>query len=122
MYSEAYQKKRVRDLEIQEAADFGNGEKFVAMSSERQKLFETFIGYLLDQGLEVEFYLSPLPVQVCSKKPVFKAVETYLRSYASDRGIRIRGSYNARKYGLSLADFYDGMHPRKEVYDSIMNN
>lgn len=92
------------------------------MSAERQKIFETFIGYLLDQGVAVEFYLSPLPAQVCSKKPVFETVEAYLCSYASHHGIPVRGSYHASKYGLSIADFYDGMHPRKEVYDLIMNN
>lgn len=120
MYSGDYQKKGVTALEIQAAADFGNSERFVTVSERRRKIFETFIGYLLEQGLVVEFYLSPLPEQVCSKKPVFKTVEAYVVSYASDHNIRVRGSFDSRKYGLSLADFYDGMHPRKQVYDSIM--
>lgn len=121
-YSENYRNNGVTAADIQIAVDYGDGENFRTLSEERQKTFELFVDYLRARGLNVEFFLAPLPSEVCGRRPVFKEVEAYVSAYAARQGIPVWGSYNARKYGLSLADFYDGMHPRKEVCDSIMNN
>lgn len=111
---------RSQPRDIQQAADYGNGEKFVALWKERQMLFETFVGYLQAQGLTLEFFPAPLSQEVLDKNPVFKTVEIHVNSYASDHRIRVRDSYDCRRYGLSIADFYDRMHPKKYVSDLIM--
>lgn len=119
-YSEEYRNRGVGASEIQAAADYGNGERFVSISVERQKMFGAFITYLQGHGVKVEFLLTPFPEEVLRKKPVFRNVEAYVRSFASQRNIPIRGSYDCTEYDLAVSDFYDGLHLRKYIYDLIM--
>lgn len=121
-YSEDYRNNEVTAADIRIAVDYGNGENFRTLSEERQKTFELFVAYLRDRGVQVEFFLAPLPNEVCGRRPVFKEVEAYVSAYAARQGIPVRGSYDCDTYNLTLSDFYDGLHPRKEIYDSIMNN
>lgn len=119
-YSADLQNKGVTVSEIQAAADFGHSESFVSMSEDRKRMFETFVGYLQGLGVEVEIFLAPFPVEVLNKKPVFTEVEAYIRSYASKHDIRVWGSYDGCRYGLSIHDFYDGMHSKKHVSNLIL--
>ena len=81
-----------------------------------QELFEKFIEYLTSNGVEVIFLLppyNPLTYDLIIKKNKFKVIldaEKYLTGLAKNKNIKIYGSYDAHKYGLTHEQFKDCNH------------
>ena len=76
---------------------------------------------ILQDGVEVVFFLSPYHPLVyrhlvhSEEYRIVTDVEGYFRSVAAKKGIRIIGSYDPARIGLTESDFYDGMHPKPEA-------
>ncbi|MDD2369685.1 MAG: hypothetical protein PHQ90_10310 [Sulfuricurvum sp.] len=90
------------------------------------QLFEDFIDYLQKHGVEVEFFLPPyhpIVYDYISKNIKYHNVlnvEDYLNNFAHHHKIKIVGSYNPHKYGLTSKDFTDGMHSKSYVSAKIL--
>lgn len=80
---------------------------------------------MVNAGVEVEFVLIPYPPQVYNVlENDFLAVievENFVRQYAKNLQVEIKGSYNPSEYKLKNVDFYDGMHIKPEKINSILN-
>lgn len=120
-YSLAYRTRGVSAQDLLDAINYGGGERFVRMAAERQELFESFVAYLLNQGVEVELFLAPLPSEVTENSKMPALVAAYLSAFAQEKGVLVQGSYSAEQYGLTVANFYDGLHPEQSVYDTILS-
>jgi hypothetical protein len=100
--------------------------KFHSLSN--TQLFEDFIGYLREHGVEVILFLPPyhpLTYGLLANKDeykVIKEVEKYLRSYALCHGIKLLGSYDPQRCKLKGADFFDGMHLRDTGAKTLLAN
>lgn len=95
--------------------------EYVDLSPQRKEIFEKFVRYLLDHAIEVKILLVPVPVQVSSVRPVVDKVEQYVRSMAAKNALTVLGTYDAQKYNLTDADFHDGFHVRRSVYNTIFS-
>ena len=100
----------------QGAVSYQNAHKMKELGSEKKQAFETLIGFLINNGVDVIFYLAPLSITQSKisfdkrENIVFKDVEAYLRGFAEKNNIKIVGGYDARKYNLSDNNFIDYMH------------
>lgn len=103
-------------------------ERSKELDSERVKIFDKFIQYLLIQNVTPVFYLSPYHDIVYQKfisEPEFALVpktELYIRNYAKKNNITVIGSYDPTPFNLSSSDFYDWVHPRPEAIARIFEN
>jgi hypothetical protein len=86
------------------------------------ELFEDLLHYLKANGMRVVLLLPPLHpavYQSCLHDPRYRItlkVEAYVRQVARDNDIAVVGSFDPGSYGLSGADFADGIHG----HDSVM--
>ncbi|HPM11150.1 MAG TPA: hypothetical protein PK941_11970 [Paludibacter sp.] len=89
------------------------------------KLFEDFIAYLQQNGIEVIFLLPPyhpITYNLLVKDPKYKIimdVEIYLKNLASSRNLKITGSYNPQNDNFSSVDFSDGKHGKDIVMKKL---
>lgn len=89
--------------------------------------FESFVGEMLQDGINVIFYLPPYhPVTYRSlmssdQFKIIKTVQEYFEEFAKNRGIQVYGSYNPDDYHLMDSDFYDGTHPKESAALKIFN-
>jgi hypothetical protein len=98
---------------------------------ERCRVFEAFVNELLQSGTAVEFFLPPpnpwlfeaatQELQKSGKSNPTAETEAYLRSFAAQHGIRVRGSYDPRRAGVTEEDFVDLVHLRREAIERIWN-
>ncbi len=85
------------------------------------KQFEAMVEYLLEKGIEVEFYLPPWPptfYDYCVSTEAYQGVteiEKYLRLYAKKLGIVVRGTYDPNLAGVSNEDLSDYQHLKPEI-------
>lgn len=110
-------KKRIEDKAI-------GYEKF---NPQLVDLFEQYISYLQDNGIEVIFYLGPYhpatykQILESSKYDIVCDVEIYLRTFASEKGIKIIGSYDPAVADVGIEDFHDWVHARREAVARIFH-
>lgn len=93
---------------------------FDALPADKLALFDEFIRYGRQNGVNFIFVLvpyHPLAYYVMSDAQSqlecyngFFAVEPWLREYAAENHIPLYGSYDAESLGLIGDDFYDGLH------------
>lgn len=85
------------------------------------KQFEAMVEYLLERGIAVEFYLPPWPptfYEYCAAKEEYLGaieIEKYLRFYAREHEIMVRGTYNPALIGVTNEDLSDYQHLKPEV-------
>jgi hypothetical protein len=83
------------------------------------------VSYLQSKQVNVVFYLAPYhPVVykallLSPKQKVIVDIEKYYRDFAQKHQLKILGSYDPSKVGLSEKDFYDDMHASKEGVEQI---
>lgn len=119
-YGALYRKASRDEVEKRAKETFNNrvysfGE-FTRLSEHYKFLFASFIEYLQNKQIEVEFFFTPyhpIVYNFFKGNPdfnmVFKA-EDYFLSYATSHQIKIYGSFNPEKYSLDNSYFYDGFH------------
>lgn len=92
-----------------------------------KELNNTFIALLdhYNKNYEVILLLAPYhPLaykKILEEKQIIVEIENRIRSIASDRGIKVIGSYDPSKSNCSNEEFYDGAHPKGVCIHRIMN-
>jgi hypothetical protein len=87
------------------------------------RMFEAFVSDLLESGIVVEIFLPPVnpwqfdrvqgEFQQAGKTLPSTATEAYVRSFAEQHRVRVRGSLDPRRAGVSEEDFIDFVHLRR---------
>lgn len=86
------------------------------MSKEDIQSYENLIAYLSDRGTEIIIYMQPFSITQCeyiyeqNTNPAFSMVEEYLHKLGREKGIKVVGGYDSRKYNITDDDFIDFMH------------
>jgi hypothetical protein len=89
------------------------------------ELFESFILYLKNNGVNVILYLppyNPISYDLLSNNKKYMMInetEKYLLKFSNKNDIKIVGSYNPHKYNFTYKDFFDGMHGLDNTYNVI---
>ncbi|HTC00352.1 MAG TPA: hypothetical protein VK705_06685 [Ferruginibacter sp.] len=100
-------------------------EQFDSLSPKSILLFNLLIRDFKKHNVNIVFFLPPyhpIVYNVVERKyPMVIKTESYILKYAKMNSIKIYGSYNPRKVGLSGADFYDGMHCKEKGIKIILN-
>ncbi|WMJ80773.1 hypothetical protein RBU49_00585 [Clostridium sp. MB40-C1] len=90
--------------------------------------FEKFINLMQQDGVQIEFFLSPYHPYVykklmdSSEYRIVDKVEKYFIQFAKSKGITVYGSYDPVTIGCTEDDFYDGMHIKTSGVKKIFNN
>lgn len=94
---------------------------FDGISPVLQQQFELFLDEMQADGVQVALFLSPyhndyyrhMAAQADNYREIL-GVEELVRGIAAQRGIPVVGSYDPEQCGLTIFDFYDGMHCSSE--------
>ena len=90
-----------------------------------EDIWEKLISYLQSEHVNVVFFLAPYhPIVynsflVSEQNKRIVEFENYYRDFAKRHKLKILGSYDPSKVGLSENDFYDGEHASKEAVEKI---
>jgi len=101
---------------------------YLELDPKRRNLFELFVKHLTHNNIEVIFFLSPYHPRnyhVYSTDKRYSSVisfEKYVRAFAAGKkNVRVIGSLNPGPYKLNSADFYDGMHIKRNTVVRILS-
>lgn len=95
---------------------YKNVNNMTEMSDEDIQSYENLISYLSDRGTEIIIYMQPFSITQCeyiyeqNTNPAFSMVEEYLHELGRDKGIKVIGGYDSRRYNITDDDFIDFMH------------
>lgn len=120
-YSIEYEQKLITQKDISDALSYGNINNMKKLDKNIQQNFELFISYLQNLNTNIVFFITPLPSEVYSQNNIFSKIEIYLNDYAKKKNIKVLGSYDPIRNNLTTTDFHDGLHPKQNVYDNIIN-
>ena len=99
--------------------------KMHAFNPKSFRAFEVLIDSMLAKGILVELILPPFHPYVYNKISLhdenIKIVEDKFRTFAKERQIALRGSYNPQKIGCNEKDFLDTQHFTDGCYKKILN-
>lgn len=97
-------------------------EGFTRFDADLQMQFEALIDRMQSDGIQLVFVLIPyhpttyeLSTVHAERFPAFFDVEPYYYRLAKEKGIPIYGSYDPLVSGCVHADFYDGLHIKREA-------
>lgn len=102
-----------------------NGMAFLANypepDAERLAIFEAWIQYMQEKGINVFFFLGPYPpaeydhaLENAEEYGGFLGTEEAIRALGRKYNIPVYGSYDPYAVPVENSDFYDGLHPRYE--------
>lgn len=101
-------------------------EEYFAPDAQRLRIFEAWIRYMQEQGINVIFLLAPYPpivydhaVENAERYGGMLGTETAVRRLGKQYGIPVYGSYNPHAIPATGEDFYDGLHPRRACIGRI---
>ena len=98
--------------------------KFNGLSPRYIEEFKLLINDMMNAGVIVEFVLIPYPPQIynvlVNDYMAVIEVENFVRHFAENSQIEIKGSYDPSEYNLENIDFYDGMHLKPEKIRNIL--
>ena len=99
---------------------YENAHRMADLDPEKKSACESLVHDLLNHSSAVIFYLQPFSIRQCwfsfdeNQNPGFSLAETYLRGFAAANGIKVVGSYDARKYSFNDEYFMDSIHPDRD--------
>ena len=92
-------------------------QKFEQIEAELFEEFQKFCQDLLEENIELSFFLSPYHPLVYQKikkdYTLVLDVEKKIIEFAIDKNIKLIGSYSPLKANATIKDFSDAMHLRK---------
>lgn len=119
VYDSDYRDNTVDDV-ISAANEYNIATQFAYdrhLSDYYKVYFKKLIEYLLDNSVEVEFYLCPLCPTLWDRIEadsehyyMLDEIEAYAHEIADEYDIKLTGSYDPNKVGVSDADFWDARH------------
>lgn len=83
------------------------------------------IAFLQSRDISVTFVLPPLHpmfydyITEHKEYQMLIASDSFIRTFAEERGIRVIGSVNPHRIGAQNSDFYDFMHPTREFMTAM---
>ena len=101
---------------------------FIDMDPELLRLLEGFLDLVAADGVETVLFLPPYHPEtwrILTGRPDTKIVvevEECFRGLAARRGLRLLGSYDARRCGLDETRFYDGMHLKRDAVRELFRS
>ncbi len=101
-------------------------ENFNELNTNLQLKLEALTAFLIKKGVEVEFILLPYHPKVYSfisskeKYINVKNSEDYIKKFALQNKLIVRGSFNPEYGKVQSSDFYDGMHLNERGIDKMM--
>ncbi len=113
-------------VSIEAAYDPLRLDDFDGVDREYAALFEKFVVYLQNKGIEVVFYLPPYHEYMYDKIKAEERfhglfdTEEYLRDLAEKYDIKVCGSYDPEIAQVSKDDFYDSIHLRPQAVQRIL--
>lgn len=86
----------------------------------QQEIFEKLVCYLQARNVRVDLYLCPLPPTLWDRVDnsdyhVLNELENFAHDISERYNLKLTGSYNPYKLGMSDSDFYDSRHVRHEL-------
>jgi hypothetical protein len=100
--------------------------KYTNLSDDIQERFSLFINTLKERHTEIEILLIPIHPIMYDKisnnqesQGVLKT-EEYIKAYAEQNNITLKGSFNPAPFGLEAMDFYDAFHQKKEGLEKVL--
>ncbi len=109
------------------ACSYERSNNMVEVDEEKKDAYWRLIDCMHAQGSEVIIYMQPLSVTQSEYSfdkglnPGYKLAYNSVLNEAEKRGIEIRGSYDARDWGLTDYDFIDRMHLDKNGTSKVWN-
>ena len=96
------------------------------IDTEQLNLFAKLVEYLLARGITVELYLCPISPALWgkldpNKYPFFTELEDCMLKLAEKYSLRVIGSYNPYKVGITNADYKDTRHIHRESTSKYFN-
>ena len=136
LYSDQYVRQAESNISKKISSAIGTNvysqmEGFSDISEKKKAQLNNLIIWLKKNNIEVTLFLAPFPPTIYeyfmnSQFVVVADVENYLKSLSNMFNIKIRGSFDPNKIGLSDTDFYDRLHAKKEktafIWALIYNN
>ena len=123
VYASDYRDNTV-DYVIAEANGYDIEKQFAYdrhLSDYYKKYFKKLIKYLLNKGIEVEFFLCPLCPTLWNRLEanrehyfMLDEIEVFAHEVADEYGLKLTGSYDPYKFGISDTDYYDSRHVKHE--------
>ncbi|WP_238580186.1 hypothetical protein, partial [Treponema endosymbiont of Eucomonympha sp.] len=102
--------------------------KYTNLSDDIQERFSLFINTLKERHTEIEILLIPIhPIMYdkISNNQEYQGVlktEEYIKKYAEQNNIPLKGSFNSAPFLLETMDFYDAFHQKKEGLEKVLRN
>jgi hypothetical protein len=99
---------------------------FNELSSDTRETLTKLVAHAQQKGTIVRLFLAPYhPIvwQFLQSRPEYQYVprsETWCRELAEKQGIMLEGSFDPAPFGLTSVDFYDGMHCKPAVVESLL--
>lgn len=130
IYDKKFREQTFEEIDINAAAEVTYGalrlENFDGVDKEYAAIFEKFIVYLQNKGINVVFYLPPYHTYMYESikanenyHGIFET-EEYIRDIADKYGIAVCGSYDPDIAGVGKEDFYDSIHARPEAVKRML--
>ncbi|MCI8550407.1 MAG: DUF1574 family protein [Lachnospiraceae bacterium] len=101
-------------------------ENYSEINADLKKWFEELILFLQERGVKVSFYLPPYSGQMYEfimreeRYEMIPKTEEYIVEFAGERNIDVFGSYDPENSNLTMGDFYDPYHIKKEkIMDTL---
>lgn len=99
-------------------------EGFNSLSPKILQEFEQLCLSILENNIELSFFLSPYhPIvyeKVVQNYSIVLDVENQVVKFAEEKGIKYFGSFSPQKAGVNTTEFYDGMHCKEHAVKEIM--
>jgi hypothetical protein len=124
-----YPVDQVNSLIRQKIIDSKNGDAFSLVSEMEPgavSAFSSLIKYLLDSGVQIEFFMAPVHPAYKELFPgeweKMSEVEVTLRGIATKYNIRTHGTFDPDANLCRPDEYFDGVHPRKSCAERILKS
>ena len=129
LYSLSYRNRPQEEIDADILYQTG-GMSFLANypepDAERLAIFEAWLRYMQEKGINVFFFLAPYPpaeydaaLERAEEYGGFFGAEEAVRALGRKYNIPVYGSYDPYAIPAESTDFYDGLHPRAECVARI---
>ncbi|MBE6105453.1 hypothetical protein [Anaerovibrio lipolyticus] len=120
-YDEKYVVKHSNEYAVE--SQFSKGKH---LGNYQKDSFEKLVKYLLDKNVRVDLYLCPVAPTLWDRINneeyyVLNELEEFAHNMSSKYNLKLTGSYNPYKLGMTNKDFYDSRHVRHELLSTYFD-
>lgn len=119
IYSNKFKRENINDWKSNIGYQMKN---FTILDEERKKLFETFVKYYKDKGIEIILFLPPYnpnyykytEKEMTNYYNIMEEIKKYTVDFSEKNNVKLIGDYYIEE--LEEESFYDTMHLRRENF------